>query len=271
MWARGRHKARAVCLAGMVGLGLVSCVRVEVLRDREAGSLECRAAGRRRVECVDPEPARFKGSLRFALHGGARDLSSIGPVVAGRNICVVSSGGGAHCRNVTTGDKLRTVSAQRIRDRSYVGWRGGICVEAARDSGFSRFECVQAGLLRNRVSFWVAEEHEVVEFGCGACVCGASPRGDMEASPTRVSAWGVVGAACVWGKDEPEPTSPPRATERLRAVSMEGVFGPFDARDVCDVAAGRDEDEVVRLLEHWVGDDESTREELDGESEAGSL
>ena len=244
-------------LGVLLGLGCVaSCVRVDVLRDTGAGSLRCTAVGRRRMECVDSRPARFWGSLRFTLHGGARDLSSVGPVVTGRNVCVVSSRGGAHCRNVDTADEFRTVSAQHIRDRSYVGWRSGVCVEAARDSGYSRFECVQAGLVRNHVSFWVAEEHEVVEFGRGACVCGASPAGDKDVSPMRVSAWGVVGATCVWGKDDPEPASPPRATERLRAVSMEGAFGPFDARDVCDVAADRDEDEVVELLEHWVGDEE---------------
>lgn len=225
------------------------CIRVHVPLDRAGGNLVCSVVGRRKVECAESDTSKKPLSVRVSLRGQRSDLRQYEPTMAGGYLCLVSAGSGYDCVNLSTWDRLRPSSFERLENRSFVQWENGLCVETHRDSGFSRFECVQAGSVEDRATFWVSSSHETVGFGRGACVCG---QGDGDASQRfRVDPWGGVGAACMWGGEgDPSGLEATGALrERSRLVTIQGEYGVSDFGEVCELVDGLIPADAVGRLE----------------------
>ena len=246
-----RWSYTALSLAfGVVGAfgSSAGCVRVRVTEDLQAKEgLSCAVAGKTRVECRR-KGLVTGGTIETSLRGGAAALRRHGVVQAGRYVCTVSDARGVDCRNVYFWTRFQSGPVERLRDRGFVSWDDGICVETHRDRALSRFECIQGGSIEERVDFWVPRRHERVGFGRGACVCGSDPE-PLELSHEQ-EVRGHVGAVCVWGWGE-EPIdweTSRKVDQRATVLSVRGGFASFDFRDVCQVARDGDGADVVDAL-----------------------
>ncbi len=246
---RSLHFAVALVFPLFCALGSLSgCVRVRVTEDLQAKEeLSCAVAGRTRVECRR-KGLVVGGSIKTSLRGGPAGLRQHGVVQAGRYVCTVSDARGLDCRNVFFWTRFQSGPVERLRDRAFVSWDDGLCVETHRDQAFSRFECIQGGSIEERVDFWVPTRHERVGFGRGACICGSDPESLVVSQEQGVR--GHVGAVCVWGwGEEPIDWETSRKVEqRATVLSVRGGFASFDFGDVCQVAREGTGTEVVEAL-----------------------